>query len=138
LGGIPQIETPPALEGYLRFVEFPYATIAAQTPEPRTQAPEAAVGPNKRNTLHGAASEFDIHPPSIRGQAYQSRPSEGDPWESNQSFSKGALSMQEMHVKGLKMLDRAVGSHWASAVLLVILARFVAIYPAVPSQKDAL
>jgi hypothetical protein len=68
--------------------------------------------PNNRYPLHGAVPKDYIHPPSIRTQAYQSRPSETDHRVSDQRFLKCPHAVQHMHIEGLKMLNRSAVRHW--------------------------
>jgi hypothetical protein len=70
--------------------------------------------PNNRYALHGAVPKDYIHPPSVGGQADQSRPSETDHRVSDQRFLKRANAMEDVHIKGLKMLNGAVGNHRTS------------------------
>ena len=92
------------MQSHSRGVEFSNPAAAAATLEPRPPTPEVARRPNDRYPLHGAVPKDYIHPPSIRTQADQSRPSETDHRVSDQRFLKRPHAMQDMHVEGLKLL----------------------------------
>jgi hypothetical protein len=122
---VPKVETLPASQQIPGIVKLADRFVAAIADEPGTMAAEIASAPAKRDSLGRAASKLYIDAPFVGGQPNQSWPSERDHGVRNQRLSKRAHAIQDVNVKGLKMLNRAVGSHWASAVLSVILASFV-------------